>query len=90
MLKYKKPRQKGKFSFTRFFQKFQPGDTVAVVRELSHEFGYVNNRLQGRTGKVLAKRGSAYYIEIKDLNKPKRYLIKPIHLTKIENIGGIK
>nr|AQS33351.1 hypothetical protein [uncultured archaeon]AQS34131.1 hypothetical protein [uncultured archaeon] len=83
MLKRKKPRQKGKFSFTRFFQKFKEGDTVAVVRELSIPF-YYSKRLQGRTGKVLEKRGSAYYVEIKDLNKPKRYLIKPIHLKRIE------
>ena len=68
----------------RFFQKFQPGDKVAVVRELSQKFGYPK-RLQGRTGKVIEKRGSAYYIEIKDLNKPKKYLIKPIHLKKIKN-----
>lgn len=85
MLKRKKPSQKGKFSFTRYFQVFKPGDSVAVARELSIEFGYPK-RLQGKTGKVIEKRGSAYYVEIKDLNKPKRYSIKPIHLKKIENI----
>ncbi|MBU0906980.1 MAG: 50S ribosomal protein L21e [Nanoarchaeota archaeon] len=85
MLKRKTPKQKGKFSFTRFFQKFQPGDSVAVVRELSIPLGY-SKRIQGRTGKVLEKRGSAYYIEIKDLHKPKRYLIKPIHLKRIEDV----
>jgi len=83
MLKYKQIREKGKFPFTKFFQKFKTGDSVAVVRNLSFDLGYPK-RVQGRTGKVLAKRGSAYYIEVKDLNKPKRYLIKPIHLRKIE------
>ena len=82
MLKRKKPRQKGKFSFTRYFQKFNPGESVAVARELSINFGY-SKRLQGKTGIILAKRGSAYEIEIKDLNKTKKYLIKPIHLKKI-------
>jgi large subunit ribosomal protein L21e len=82
MPKHKKPREKGKFSFMRFFQKFQPGDSVAVKQELSIPFGF-SKRLQGKTGKVLEKRGSAYYVEIKDLNKPKRYSIKPIHLRKI-------
>ena len=67
----------------KFFQKFKPGDSVAVVKNLGFKFGY-SKRLQGRTGKVLEKRGSAYYVEIKDLNKPKRYSIKPIHLRKIE------
>jgi large subunit ribosomal protein L21e len=84
MLKRKKPRQKGKFSFTRFFQRFKEGDSVAVVQELSVPFPY-SKRLQGRTGKVLEKRGSAYYVEIKDLNKAKRYLIRPIHLKKIQD-----
>jgi len=91
MLKHKKPRDKGKFSFTKYFQKFKEGDKVAVVKELSIKFGYPN-KLQGRTGTVLEKRGSAYYVEIKEFNKPKRYLIKPIHLKRIENAqsAGVK
>ena len=75
-------REKGKFSFMKFFQKFKPGDSVAVAREISVKFGYPK-RLQGRTGKIVEKRGSAYYVEIKDFNKLKRYSIKPIHLKKI-------
>ena len=83
MLKYKNIHEKGKFSLSRFFQKFKAGDKVAVVRNLGFKFGYPK-RLQGRTGKVIEARGSAYYVEVKDLNKPKRYSIKPIHLKKIE------
>jgi len=83
MLKQKPIRQKGKISFTRFFQKFNVGDRVAVVRELSIPLS-VPKRLQGRTGKILKQRGSAYEVEIKDLNKPKTYIIKPVHLRKIE------
>lgn len=82
MLKRKNIRSKGKISFTRYFQQFQDGDFVAVARELSMPIGY-HKRLQGRTGKVVGKRGDAYALEIKDLNKPKKYFIKPIHLTKI-------
>ena len=89
MLKRKTPRQKGKFSFMRFFQKFQPGEAVAVVQELSVPFPY-SKRLQGRTGRVIEKRGSAYHVEIKDYNKPKRYLIKPLHLKRIQDTEGIK
>lgn len=83
MLKYKNIHEKGKFSLARFFQKFKPGDSIAVVKNLGFSFGY-SKRLQGRTGKVLEKRGSAYYVEVKDLNKPKRYVLRPIHLKKIE------
>ena len=84
MLKHKRLRSKGKISFSRYFQKFKPGDAVAVIRELSIKFGYPK-KLQGRTGKVIEKRGAAYEVEIKDLNKPKRYLIKPIHLQGIQS-----
>lgn len=83
MLKHKRMRERGKVQFSRFFQTFSPGDLVAVARELSVKFGY-SNRLQGRTGRIIEKRGSAYYVEIKDLDKPKRYVLKPIHLRKIE------
>ncbi len=83
MLKRKNIREKGKISFSRYFQKFQPGDSVAVVRDLALIFGY-SNRIQGRTGKVIEKRGSSYYVSIKDLNKEKRYLLRPVHLKKIE------
>ena len=89
MLTHKTPRTKGKFSFVKYFQKFQPGDSVAVVRELSVPFGY-SNRTQGRTGKVIQKRGSAYEVQIRELNKLKTYMIKPIHLKKIQDIGGMK
>ncbi|MDP1695690.1 MAG: 50S ribosomal protein L21e [archaeon] len=83
MLKHKSQKQKGKISFSRFFQKFKEGDHVAVVRELSIPMAYPS-KIQGRTGKVIEKRGSSYYIEIKDINKPKKYTIHPIHLKRIE------
>lgn len=82
MLSHKRIRTKGKVSFTRYFQQLKGGDSVAVVQELSIPFPY-EKKIQGRTGKVIEKRGSAYYVEINDLNKPKRYLIKPVHLKKI-------
>ena len=85
MLKHKRLRQKGKIQMSKYFQKFNAGDSVAVSKDLTVPFGY-GNKIHGRTGKVVAKRGSAYYIEVNDLNKPKRYLLKPIHLRKIEDI----
>ncbi len=66
----------------KYFQKFSEGDSVAVVREQSLAFG-LPEKLQGRTGKVLKKQGSAYEVQIYDFNKPKKYFIKPIHLKKI-------
>jgi len=84
MRAHKRLRAKGKFSLNRFFQKFKSGDSVAVVMDLTFPFGY-KKQIHGRTGKVIEKRGSAYYVEINDLNKPKKYLIKPIHLRRIED-----
>lgn len=83
MVTHKTPRQKGKFSFTRYFQSFKPGDAVAVVRELSNTFNY-STRIQGRTGRVIAKRGEAYEVEVKEMNKPKRFMLRPIHLKRIQ------
>ncbi|RMD67357.1 50S ribosomal protein L21e, partial [Candidatus Pacearchaeota archaeon] len=83
MPKQKAPRQKGKFSFSRYFQKFKEGDRVAVVRDLTFPFAYPR-RLQGKTGVVIGKRGKAYCLLIKDLNKEKKYCIEPIHLKRIE------
>ena len=83
MLHRKRLRDKGKVSFTKYFQEFKPGDSVSVVRDLSFKFGY-SNRIQGRTGKIIEKRGKAYYIELNELNKPKKYVLHPIHLKKIQ------
>lgn len=85
MLKRKSVKSRGKISFSTFFQEFKAGDKVAVVREHSIPFGY-SKRTQGRTGTVIEKKGNAYHVEIKDLDKPKRYFIKPIHLKRIQDV----
>jgi large subunit ribosomal protein L21e len=83
MLKRKRIRQKGKLSFMNFFQKFDSGDSVAIVRELGQQNSGFPKRMQGRTGKILDKRGSAYVVEINDFNMKKRFTIRPIHLKRI-------
>jgi large subunit ribosomal protein L21e len=82
MLKRKQVSTRGKISFTRYFQEFKAGDSVAVVREHSVPLGY-SHRVQGRTGKVISKQGDAYEVIINDLDKPKKYFIRPIHLKRI-------
>ena len=82
MLKRKRIRARGKFSFQSFFQKYSEGDSVAVVRELSQPASFPK-RIQGRTGKIKGKRKTAYIVEINDFEKRKTYLIKPVHLKKI-------
>ena len=83
MVRRKKIRARGKFSLSRFFQKLKEGDKVAVVIERAIEPRFPK-RIQGRTGIVKEKRGKVYVIGIKDGNKPKEFLIAPIHLKKLK------
>jgi large subunit ribosomal protein L21e len=82
MLKRKNIREKGKVKLSTYFQEFEKGQTVAVVREHSTQPKFPK-KLQGRTGKVMGKQGNSYVIKLKDLNKEKTYIIHPIHLKKI-------
>lgn len=86
MVRRKEIRTRGKFSFKKYFQKLKEGDYVAVVRERSISSNFPS-RLQGRTGIVEGKRGKAYIVKIKDQNKPKQYIIEPIHLKKIKTVN---
>ncbi|MGD9276187.1 MAG: 50S ribosomal protein L21e [Candidatus Pacearchaeota archaeon] len=80
----KKPvRTRGKLKLGRYFQRFEKGDAVSVVREVSMQPRFPK-RLQGKTGTVKERRGKAYLIGIKDQNKEKGFLIEPIHLKKIK------
>ncbi|MEK6819783.1 MAG: 50S ribosomal protein L21e [Nanoarchaeota archaeon] len=83
-MKKKSIRTKGKLSFSRYFQEFKNGDVVSFVKELSVPSN-IPDRYQGRTGVVDGKRGRSYIVLIKDNNKPKKFIIQPIHLKKIEN-----
>lgn len=79
----KKPiRTRGKLQLSKFFQRFQEGDKVAIVEERSRNINFPR-RLQGRTGTVLGKQGRSYSVRIKDQEKPKTFIVEPIHLKKI-------
>ena len=85
MSKKKPIRTRGKLQFSKYFQKLNQGDFVAVVREPAVKANFPK-RLQGRTGVIENKRGKAYLIKIKDQNKEKKILIEAIHLKKIKQI----
>jgi large subunit ribosomal protein L21e len=65
------------------FQKFSEGDKVVVVRELSVSSNFPK-RMIGKTGIVESKRGKAYIIKMKDMNKDKKFILEPIHLRRIK------
>jgi large subunit ribosomal protein L21e len=84
MLKRKRIRDKGKISLTKIFQKFDSGDSVAIVMELGAQSPGFPKRMQGRTGRVVEKKGSAYVVEVMDYNMKKQFSIKPVHLKRIK------
>ncbi len=79
----KSPRNKGKISITRYLQKFNIGDRVAIDIEPSVHKGMPHPRFQGRVGKVIGKRGRAYIIEVPDMDSKKILIVLPVHLKKV-------
>ena len=79
----KKIREKGKIKLSRMFQKLKKGDNVCVKRELAVRANFPS-RIQGKTGKVEDSRGKAYIVKIRDGNKVKTFIIKPVHLIKLK------
>ena len=83
MIKRKTLKNKGKIKLSRYFQDFEKGERVAVIRELALQPRFPQ-KLQGRTGIIEGKRGSSYILKIKDLNKEKIYIIHPVHLMRLK------
>ena len=83
MAKRKNIRTRGKLQLSKYFQEFEKGEKVAVIKEQTIASTFPE-RLQGRTGVIDEKRGKVYIVKIKDSNKEKKFLIEPIHLKKIK------
>ena len=83
MLTRKRIRERGKLSLSKYFQELEKGDKVAVVREQSQDPRFPK-RIQGLSGIVMGKRGKAVIIKIKEGNKEKTHIIKPVHLKKLK------
>ena len=82
MSKQKRIRTRGKLKLSRIFQSLKEGDKVAIDRELSVR-GSFPERIEGRTGTIVGKRGKAYIIKIRVYNQEKSFIINPIHLKKL-------
>jgi len=87
MVSRKKVRTRGKLQLSRYFQKLNVGDYVAIAREEAVQPRFPK-RFQGITGIVEGSRGKAYIIKIKDGNETKRVLVEPINLKKIKQINN--
>jgi len=40
-------------------------------------------RFRGKTGEVIGRQGTAYIVEIRDMNKKKKLIVTPVHLEKV-------
>ncbi len=85
MTNRKPVRTRGKLQLSRYFQKFENGDFVAIYQEKSIPVNF-SKRFQGSTGIVVGKKGKVYVVKIKDGKKEKEMLIEPIHLKKIKQV----
>ena len=83
MIKRKTLKNKGKIKLSRYFQDFEKGERVAVIKELALQPRF-QQKIQGRTGIIIGKRGNSYILKIKDLNKEKIYIIHPVHLMRLK------
>ena len=84
MLKRKRIKQRGKLSLKKYFQKFDSGDSVALVMDLTIQGPGFPKRMHGRTGVIIEKKGSAYVVEVNDMNMKKKFSVRPVHLKKLE------
>lgn len=75
-------RKKGKISLSRYFQKLEKGQRVAVIPEASLIFPFPL-RFRGMIGVVEAKKGASYIVKVKDGKSTKRLILRPIHLKKL-------
>ncbi|MBI4021171.1 MAG: 50S ribosomal protein L21e [Candidatus Aenigmarchaeota archaeon] len=72
-----------KFTVERILQGFKPGDRVILSVDPSSRRGMPPLRLVGLAGIVLASRGTAYMVAIRDGNKRKDVLVRPEHLKLV-------
>ena len=79
----KNVRERGKFSLTKFFQKFDQGQNVVLKAEPSYQKALYHARLHGKLGIVTGKRGRCYEVTIKDGGVSKMLIVHPIHLKGV-------
>jgi large subunit ribosomal protein L21e len=78
----KHPRQRGLFPLTRALRVYKIGETVHVVLDPSVQKGMPHPKFHGKTGKIVAQRGSSYLVKVKDGGKYKDIIARPQHLRE--------
>ncbi len=75
--------QKVRPAITKFLQEFSVGQNVALEMEPSSQEGMPYPKFKGAIGKVVAKRGRSYVVEINVGNMVKSIISRPEHLKPI-------
>jgi large subunit ribosomal protein L21e len=79
--KFKKElRKRGLAPVTSLIQTFDIGQKVHVVCEPSVQKGMPHRRFHGKTGTVVAQRGRAWLLSVRDGNAEKIVIARPQHL----------
>ena len=83
MLRRKNIKSRGKIQFSQYFQEFNKGERVAIVREHSLNPAFPK-RIQGLVGTIEGQRGCAYLVKIKEGSLEKIHIIRPANLKKLK------
>jgi len=67
---------------TKFLQEFKDGERVLLMPEPSSHKGMPPCRWKGVAGTITGKRGRAYFVEIRDGNAKKTFIVRPEHLKR--------
>lgn len=86
----KEKADKGKLSIKKFLQTFKIGDKVSLSVEPAYQKGMYCPRFLGKIGVITAIKGTCYEVEIKDINKKKRFVVHPVHLINVNVIAKKK
>jgi large subunit ribosomal protein L21e len=78
----KNPRQKGKISLRKYFQKLSTGDRVVLKIEPSIHKGIYHPRFHGKAGVIKGMQGNCYEVVINDGGKEKVLIVHPVHLRR--------
>ena len=76
-------KDRGKLSIRKFLHEFNVGDKVLLKAEPAYQKGMYFRRFHSKLGKVIARRGFCYLVEIKDGNKTKSIFVHPVHLQEV-------
>ncbi len=76
-----KLRAKEHLTVNKMLQNFDVGDSVYIkLAPAIHNFPHP--KFQGKTGKVIGKRGSSYIVEVNDMAAVKKIIVDPVHMKK--------